>query len=244
MGISEIENRLREKRSYKLKSIELRLIQLLSEETESKNFKKVLDQLIEEFGIIILEDKQIIRKLENALRELNIDPKIFFENIVFKDEIFKKSFFGGLKLNHEKLGLFLYQNALFLKKEHGGIFTLSELLNTINEASSQKITADDIIKSIGFLERKGLIPGRRKISDNVEVVQFLPFELSSDHKLILEIATEKGWITIEELAKEISWPIERIKVSLSKLEELGIAKLDPSYSKGNRYYFPAFLSEQ
>ncbi|MHA1409518.1 MAG: hypothetical protein ACTSQY_04230 [Candidatus Odinarchaeia archaeon] len=240
MGISEIEKRLKEKRAYTLKSIEIRLMQLLTDTKNKHSFREIIETMVNEFGIIILEDDETLNVMEKTLVKLKINPKKFFENIIFKKDIFKKSFLGKTKVDYEKLGLYYYQNAIFLKKEHGGIFTLSELLSMINENTEKTVSVEDVNKAITLLEKKKLIPGRKKIDKECEIIQFIPFELSHDHQLILKIASEKGWTTLEEIASEISWPIERIKVALDKLVELGIAKIDRSYSKGERYYFPAF----
>ena len=82
----------------------------------------------------------------------------------------------------------------------------------------------------------------KSISSDVKLIQFLPFELSNDHKLILQIASEKGWVSVEEASKTLNWSLERLRLVLDKLAAMGIAKPDPTYSKGKRYYFPALVN--
>ncbi|MHA1754924.1 MAG: hypothetical protein ACTSYR_05360 [Candidatus Odinarchaeia archaeon] len=239
MGISEIERKLSEKRAYLIKAIQLRLEQLLSSTNQTIDYKEVVNKLIDEFGLRVIEDENILSALYERLAKKNIKPKVFFSQIVLRKDIFKKSFLNRIKIDYEKLGEYLYQHAFFSKKEKGGLYTTTELIRLFGDDS--KVSYKDIIKAIQILEKKKLIPGRIKLTTGVELIQFIPFELSDDHKVILNYASKKGWVTLEELVKDLNWPLERVKIVLENLISNGIAKMDPSYSKGNRYYFPAFM---
>ncbi|WEU39995.1 MAG: EAP30/Vps36 family vacuolar-sorting protein [Candidatus Odinarchaeum yellowstonii] len=243
MGISEIENRLKTKRAYTLKSIELRLIELVSNPSYKKNPELILERLFEEFGVEIFEDSSLIENLSAALKNLNIEGERLFKGLIPDISVFDKSFLGKLKVNHKKLGELLFRRASLLKRVRGGLFTVGELLDWFNRAAKYKIKVEDILKAVRILEKNRIIPGRRIIGGNVLVIQFLPLELSSDHLFILNLASSKGWVTVEEASMNLNWPLERVTLVLDKLVDYGVARLDSSYAHGKKYYFPAFLSK-
>ncbi|MEM2907279.1 MAG: hypothetical protein QW739_04310, partial [Candidatus Odinarchaeota archaeon] len=189
------------------------------------------------------EDKIIVLHLASTLQGLNINPEKIFGAILFKDSVFEKNILGRLKVNHKKLGMLLLQRASLLKNSRGGLFTIGELLNWFNSGVERKISVEDVLKAVRILEKNKIIPGRRVVGDNVTVIQFLPLELTSDHKVILDLACDKGWVTLEDASRVLNWPLERVNMILVKLVEYGLAKVDSSYSHGKKYYFPAFLNK-
>lgn len=243
MGISEIERRLKSKRAYALKSIELKLIELVSNPIYNDDLAKILEQLFEEFGVDTFEDKNLIEKLSATLRNLNVNPEKLFRGLLPESSVFEKNIFGKLKVDHRKLGELLFRRACLLKNMRGGLFTIGELLDWFNRGSEHKIDTEDILKAVKILEKNKVIPGRKLIGGNTMVIQFLPLELSLDHQYILDLASVKGWVTIEEVSSSLKWPLERITLVLDKLVDYGLARVDSSYSEGKKYYFPAFLNK-
>ncbi len=243
MGISEIERRLKIKRAYNLKSIELRLIELVSNPLYKENPERIIECLFNEFGVDVFEDKNLIEALSASLRSLNINPNKIFGGLLPDNTVFEKNIFGKLKVNHRKLGELLLRRAFLLKNTRGGLFTIGELLEWFNSSAEYKLQAEDILKAVKILEENKLIPGRKIIGGNVTVVQFLPLELTLDHRFILDLACAKGWVTVEEVSRSLKWPLERVTMVLDKLVEYGLARVDSSYSHGKKYYFPAFLNK-
>jgi ESCRT-II complex subunit VPS22 len=128
-------------------------------------------------------------------------------------------------------------------KEGGGILTLAEVALTMNkEQVGNYIQLGDIIKAIEVLQEAGLIPGIRTLPSGVRIVEFLPFEVNDDSNTVLDLAAPKGWITIEEIMLKATWSADRAERALDSLEKLGIVRIDTSYAKGKRWYFPGLTS--
>jgi len=124
-------------------------------------------------------------------------------------------------------------------KESGGILTLAEVALTINkEQMGNFVQLSDIVKAITLLQEAGLIPGLKTLPSGTKIVEFLSVEVSDDSNTILDLASPKGWITIEEIMLKTNWSADRAERALANLEKLGIVRVDASYAKGKRWHFP------
>lgn len=127
-------------------------------------------------------------------------------------------------------------------KGNGGILTLAEVALIVNkERVDQSAQIGDIIKAIKILQDTGLIPGIKTLPSGVQVVEFLPIEVSEDSNIVLDIASGSGQVAIEEVMLKTRWPRERAERALRSLERSGIARVDSSYAKGTRWYFPGLV---
>nr|MDO8099290.1 hypothetical protein [Candidatus Njordarchaeota archaeon] len=127
-------------------------------------------------------------------------------------------------------------------RENGGILTLAEVaLAMSKERVDQVIQLGDIIKAIKILQDAELIPGIKILPSGVQVVEFLPIEIGEDSSIIIDVASSSGSVTIEEAMLKTKWSRERTERALRSLEKAGIARVDSSYAKGTRYYFPGLM---
>jgi hypothetical protein len=60
----------------------------------------------------------------------------------------------------------------------------------------------------------------------------------SEANVILSLAKEKGFATLEEVMLHTNWPLEKASIELKKFVQAGNAIEDTSYSSGTKYYFP------
>jgi len=127
-------------------------------------------------------------------------------------------------------------------RENGGILTLAEVALAVSkERVDQPIQLGDIIKAIKILQDTELVPGIKVLPSGVQVVEFLPIEVSEDSNAVLDVASRSGWVAIEEVMLKTKWPRERAERALRSLEKAGIARVDVSYAKGTRWYFPGLM---
>ena len=75
------------------------------------------------------------------------------------------------------------------------------------------------------------------LKSGVTVVYFFDEKFSSDHRIVLEIAREKGVVTLEELL-QMEWTQKRAESVLETMTASGIARFDESFLKGKKWYFP------
>jgi hypothetical protein len=128
-------------------------------------------------------------------------------------------------------------------KESGGIVTLAEVALTINKEQAGKYTQlGDVVKAIEVLQDAGLIPGIKTLQSGTKIVEFLAVEVGDDSNTVLDLAIQKGWVTFEEVMLKANWSAERTGRALDNLEKLGVARIDVSYAKGKRWYFPGLTS--
>jgi Fic family protein len=148
----------------------------------------------------------------------------------------------GTKIDHEKLGMLLYQRALLKRKENGGIMTFAEAYLLTNTGKlAQKLENKDIEKAVKILEKNKLIPGTRQLKSGVKIISFFPIELTDDQNEVLSIASRSGSVTLEEIMLKTGWTKTRAQNVLQTLEEEGITRKDESYAHGEKYYFPGFM---
>ncbi|MHA1237748.1 MAG: hypothetical protein ACTSSJ_00640 [Candidatus Odinarchaeia archaeon] len=170
-------------------------------------------------------------------------PSTFTE--LSEKDIFEKSILGKKKINYEKLGLLICQRGLKLKDENGGILPLVRAYSLLNhKLLENKVTIDDVEKALHLLEKKGVLPPIIKLNSGIKIVQLIPDELNDDQNVVLNIASEKGWTTKEEIMIKTGWVEERAERALKSLVDAGVAKLDSSYSRGTKYYFPNIYLEK
>ena len=141
----------------------------------------------------------------------------------------------------ENLQAFLLEigNTLIIKT--GGVISILELYSYIkSNYPTFNGTPTDIINSLKQLEKKKLIEGTKNLEEsNILVVEFIPSELTSDIKTILELASKKDYLTYEDIISEKSWDHYRIERILKFFENKNLAKKVGSYLKGEKWYFPS-----
>jgi hypothetical protein len=195
--------------------------------------------------------EQINDKMLNS-EMIDVESEIFKEKVkklkeekVKEAKIEKRHIPKVPKINEnnydENLQAFLLEigNTLIIKT--GGVISILELYSFIK---SNYPTFDgkptDIINSLKLLEKKKLIEGIKSLDEsNILIVEFVPSELTSDIKTILELASKKEYLTYDDIISEKSWDNYRIERTLEFLENKNLAKKVGSYLKGVKWYFPS-----
>ena len=143
----------------------------------------------------------------------------------------------------KKLRGFLLEIGNRLIYTTGGIISVLELYSYIKkEYPSFESPPRDVLKALKGLKKNGLIDGIKKLAD-IKIVEFVPSGLTSDLQQILNLAAQKGYLTLEELMAETSWSEYRIMKSMDFLERRHIARKVESYREGKKWFFPTLDTE-
>ncbi|MFX0098041.1 MAG: tetratricopeptide repeat protein [Candidatus Hodarchaeota archaeon] len=147
----------------------------------------------------------------------------------------------GKKEYIKKLSDFLLVLGKHVIEETGGVISVMELFHLIRrEVPEFKGNSMDLVKALKRLQKENLIEDLKTLKDsNVQIVEFIPAELTSDLKKIIELATDDGKVTLDEITAETSWDMYRIERAIKLLEEKDMARKVESYKDGTQYFFPS-----
>jgi hypothetical protein len=148
-----------------------------------------------------------------------------------KPLLFKGKYFDALS---EKI-LLIGENKL---NETGGLLSITELMLELKKMDI-KASPKDVEKTVKKLEKQKVIPGIRELKSGAKLVEFVDVALSDDLREVLNLAAEKGWLTLADLIQS-GWSEERAKRSLKELTDADIARYDTSYASGDLWFFPCF----
>ena len=104
-----------------------------------------------------------------------------------------------------------------------------------NEFPLVKAEAKDIQKVIDDLADNGVLI-LKEDKEGLLWVQLQPKEKETN--IILQLAQEKGFVTVEELMMITNWSLEESIEEMEKFVTAGLAIKDASYAEGTKYYFP------
>lgn len=149
---------------------------------------------------------------------------------------------GRGRIKKEKIIDEILKMAEAVKRENGGMIGLLELYQRLRKkVSDETFSASFVETAIKDMQKEGLIPGIRTLDSGVKIVEFSVIDYTKDAQKILEIASEKGWITPEEAVVKTGWSLDRVLSSLKALQDRGISRVDESYSGGQKWYFPGLM---
>ncbi|XP_058067851.1 vacuolar protein sorting-associated protein 22 homolog 1 [Magnolia sinica] len=144
-----------------------------------------------------------------------------------------------------ELGVQIVDICLATRSHNGGLIDLQELRNLLcqrRKAARDSVSEDDCLRAISKL--KALGSGFEVISvGKKKLVRSVPTELNKDHNEILELAQAHGYVTVEEVEKQLSWSSGRAIDALEALLKEGLSMIDDGHKDGRRrYWFPCVAS--
>lgn len=236
IGIRKIEDEIDLKEAMKRKAIELKQ-QELTAQAETREF--AIDKIREiaiKHGVILALNPELREEVRELQEKFNIpSSRIITEKIEEADVLRKQR-----KIDHEKLGMLAYQRVLMEKEETGGILPISEVFELVNTGILKgNLEYEDVVKSMQLLKKKKVIPEVRMLADGAMEIVFFSVQHTDDEAKVLSLASEKGFISLEEVCSQLSWSQDRALRSLNALEGSGFAKKDESYLRGKKWYFPS-----
>ena len=207
---------------------------------------------VEKFGEKIIKGieearKEIKRKINWAISTLQTmfkfpEPEEKFPLITGKPSFFER--IRGKGKFYDKLSYVILKVLRDECPKRGGVITLSDIVLLINRGrEDDPLTPETILTALKNLEKKNVIPRIKTLPSGAKIVSFSPVELSNDHWTVLDLASSKGWVTLEEIILKTGWSTEKAQMVLEDLERTGIAVRDVKYERGLRWYFPSFANK-
>ncbi|MFW9826134.1 MAG: hypothetical protein ACFFEY_00760 [Candidatus Thorarchaeota archaeon] len=236
MGIRKIEDEIDLKEAMKKKAAELKMKDMESKAAVEKFTKDKLQELARKHGVILALTPELRKEIKALQKKFNIpSSKIITEQITEHDVLRKFS-----KIDHEKLGMLAYQRVLMSKEETGGIIPLSEVFELVNTGILKgNLEVKDVEKALKQLKKARVIEDITQLETGAIIVRFFPIQYTDDESKVVDLAKEKGVLTIEDICINLNWSQERALRALESLEKTGIAKFRENILTGKQWYFPS-----
>ncbi len=234
MGIREIEKKIKLREAMEKKAAELRAQELDAKARTQKFTAEKIREIAARHGFILAINDEIKAEIDTLREKYAIPESRIIRKIVTKEEIADQK---G-KVDHEKLGWFAFQEVLIKKDETGGIFTIPELFLFLKALDiPESITIKNVEKAMEYMAKIKAIAGYETLKSGVEVVYLFDEKFTTDYKVVLAIAKEKGIVGLEDLLG-LQWGQQRAEKVLDSLARSGIARYDESFLSGKRWFFP------
>ncbi len=236
MGIRKIEDEIDLKEAMRKRAAELRIKELQAKASTDSITKDRLKELAKKHGVILALTPELKDEVKELREKYNIpSSKIITEQIREHDVLDTKS-----RIDIEKLGMLAYQRVLMHKEETGGIMPISEVFELINTGIlKNNVEIKDLTKSMKLLKKNSVIEDIRILDTGIVMIHFFPIQYTSDQVKIIELAKEKGYLSLEETCLKLEWSQDRALRALKSLEDTGVAKFTDSLLKGKQWSFPS-----
>jgi hypothetical protein len=236
MGIRKIEDEIDLKEAMKKKAAELKMKDMKAKAAVEKFTKDKLCELAKKHGVILALTPELRQEIKELQKKFNIpSSKIITEQIIEHDVLKRFS-----KIDHEKLGMLAYQRVLMSKEETGGIIPLSEVFELVNTGILKgNVEVKDVEKALKQLKKGGVIEDIAQLDTGAVIVRFFPIQYTDDESKVVDLAKQKGVLTLEDVCINLDWSQERALRALQSLENTGIAKFRENILNGKQWYFPS-----
>ncbi|MHA2399222.1 MAG: hypothetical protein ACXADU_10090 [Promethearchaeota archaeon] len=126
------------------------------------------------------------------------------------------------------------------KEETGGIIPLSEVFELVHTGILKgNLEIKDVEKALKILKKTGVIEDLKTLDSGGIMVQFFPIQYTGDETKVVDLAKEKGILTLEDVCVKLEWSQDRALRALNSLEQSGIAKFRENILTGKQWYFPS-----
>ncbi len=236
MGIRKIEDEIDLREAMKKKAAELKMKDMQAKASVEKFTKDRLRELAKKHGILLALTPELRQEVKELQKKYGIpSSKIITEQLTEHDVLKKFS-----KIDYQKLGMLAYQRVLMSKEETGGIIPLSEVFELINTGILKgNVEAKDVEKAMKNLKKNKVIEGITQLESGSLLIRFFPIQYTGDEVKVVELAKEKGVLTLEEVCINLDWSQDRALRALDSLEKTNIAKYRENILTGKQWYFPS-----
>ena len=116
--------------------------------------------------------------------------------------------------------------------------------NVTGEAGSMllfkgNVDIKDLLKALKGLKKSGVIEDIKLLETGITMIHFFPIQYTGDQVKVIELAKEKGYISLEDVCVNLDWAQDRALRALQSMEDSGIAKFRESILTGKQWYFPS-----
>lgn len=236
MGIRKIEDDIDLKEAMERRAAALRIKEIQAKASAENFTKERLVELAKKHGVILALTPELRQEVKSLREKYNIPTsRIITEQIEEHEILDAKS-----RIDHEKLGMLAYQRVLMHKEETGGIMPISEVFDLVNTGTlKNNFDIKDLTKALKILKKTNVIEDIEQLESGALLIHFFPIQYTSDQVKIMDLAREKGYVSLEEVCTSLDWSQDRALRALNSLVESGIAKFTESMLKGKQWSFPS-----
>ncbi|MFW9818207.1 MAG: hypothetical protein ACFFE5_01260, partial [Candidatus Thorarchaeota archaeon] len=101
------------------------------------------------------------------------------------------------------------------------------------------VEVKDVDKALRLLKKTKVIEDITQLDSGSVMVRFFPIQYTGDESKVVELAKEKGVLTLEDVCTNLEWSQDRALRALESLEKTGIAKFRENILTGKQWYFPS-----
>lgn len=236
MGIRKIEDEIDLKEAMQKKAAELKMKDMQAKASVEKFTKDRLRELAKKHGVLLALTPELREEVKELQKKYNIPSSRIITEQLTEHEVLKKF----SKIDHQKLGMLAYQRVLMRKEETGGIIPLSEVFELVSTGILKgNVEIKDVEKALRILKKNRVIEDVSELDTGVVMVRFFPIQYTGDETKVVELAKEKGVITLEDVCVKLAWSQDRSLRALESLEKSGIAKFRESILTGKQWFFPS-----
>lgn len=236
MGIRKIEDDIDLKEAMRKRAAELRIKEIKAKASAENFTKQRLIDLAKKHGVILALTPELKQEVKTLREKYNIPTSRIITEQIRENDVFDIK----NKIDLEKLGMLAYQRVLMHKEETGGIMPISEVFDLVNTGSlKNNFDIKDLTKSMKILKKTNVIEDIKQLESGALFIHFFPIQYTSDQVKIMDLAKEKGYVSLEEVCTTLDWSQDRALRALNSLEESGVAKYTESLLKGKQWSFPS-----
>jgi transcription initiation factor IIE alpha subunit len=238
MGLRKIDDEISLKEAMKKKGAELRLKEMQAKASVENLTKERLKQMAKEHGVLLALNPELKEQVKYLQEKFNIPSSKIITEQIDEEDVLSKMF---SRIDHEKLGMLAYQRVLMRKEEIGvGLVPLSEIYDLVNTGELKgEVDIKDVKKAMEKLLDNNVIEDIKELDSGAIMVQFFPIEYTEDQVKVIDLAKEKGFLSLEEVCTNLGWTQDRALRALKSLENSGLAKFRESILKGKQWFFPS-----
>ncbi|MFX1575024.1 MAG: hypothetical protein ACFFB0_19980 [Promethearchaeota archaeon] len=236
MGIRKIEDEIDLREAMKKKAAELKMKDMEAKAAVERFTKDQLRALAKKHGVLLALTPELREEVKELQKKYSIPSSKIITEQITEHDVLKKFF----KIDHEKLGMLAYQRVLMSKEETGGIIPLSEVFELVNTGILKgNVSVKDVEKSMKLLKKTKVIEDVSQLDSGAMIVRFFPIQYTDDEVKVVEIAKEKGVVSLEDVCTKLEWSQDRAFRALDSLEKSGVAKFRESVLTGKQWFFPS-----
>ncbi|KAI8803875.1 EAP30/Vps36 family-domain-containing protein [Cladochytrium replicatum] len=237
VGIAGLQRQAREREEFQRAGTALAAQQLEDLRVGLEQFKSNLEEFATKYRKDIKRDPQFRMHFQRMCSQIGVEPlastKGFWAELL------------GIGDFYYELAIQIAQVSIATRERTGGLIDIRELKRLVEEMrgrNAQEISEDDIIRSIKAMKPLGNGFDIVSVGDR-KMVQSVPRELNVDFAKVLSLAQVSGFVTAENLGKEMSWERERCERVLDALVKEGICWVDDqTFPDPVQYWIASFYS--
>ncbi|EDW67713.1 vacuolar-sorting protein SNF8 [Drosophila virilis] len=239
VGLGAIQQQKLAAEKYKDKGADLQESQLEQMTKQMEVFRNKLEEFAMKHKEDIRKNSQFRKQFQEMCAAIGVDPLAT-----------GKGFWSVLGMGdfYYELSVQVVEVCLAANHKTGGLMELDELRRRLIAARGQSAVHQEITKEdILMAAKKLIIFGNgfvvHKLGKGKYMVQSIPGELSMEETNILSAAanTETGYVTQNQLIKDLGWTEYRTKQALEKVLGEGLCWIDKQSDVEPSYWFPSLF---